>query len=340
MSDLVIGVLEDFLGEAKHHNEDKGQLSFPCPACADEKGRIADDGKAKLGVNYKTGLFNCFVCSNHNNMRGTIPYLIQRFGSKSNLDDYYLLKPDGYGGDIEDIVLTEPDVEMPVGYTPLTEDYNKAYKYKDALDYLLKRGVTHQMIKEYKIGFTTKGEYAYRIILPSFNIDNKLNYFVARAFYDNTPYKYLNPDADKMAIIFNEHKVNWDSTIYLVEGAFDHIVVPNSIPVLGKVLSDKLIDNILHKSNGFVVILLDPDALFNAKRAYLQLNVGKLKGRVKIVFATAKVNTKTGKTEFDDVSDKNQNEGTKGVLKLLKSARRLSDRELYQLSLDKRFEIH
>ena len=78
MSDLIIGVLEDFLGEAKYHNEGKCQLSFPCPACADEKGRISDDGKAKLGVNYKTGLFNCFVCSNHNNMRGTIPYLIKR----------------------------------------------------------------------------------------------------------------------------------------------------------------------------------------------------------------------------------------------------------------------
>jgi DNA primase len=339
MSDLVIGVLEDFLGEAKHHYESKSQLSFACPACADEKGRIGDDGKAKLAVNYKQGVFKCWVCGNHNNMQGTIPFLIKRYGSKSNLDDYFLLKPDDYDGDVDDIVLTEPDVEMPEGYTPLTEEYNKVYKFKDALDYLLKRGVTHQMIKDYKIGFTTKGEYSYRIILPSFNINNKLNYFVGRSFYENSAYKYLNPDADKMAMIFNEHMVNWDSTIYLVEGAFDHIVVPNSIPVLGKVLSDKLIDNILYKANGFVVILMDPDASNDAKRAYLQLNTGRLKGRVKIIFIQGRTDIKTGKFVYDDVSETNQNEGPKGVLKLLKLARRLSDRELYQLSLDKRFEI-
>ena len=161
MSDLVIGVLEDFLGEAKHHYESKSQLSFACPACADEKGRIGDDGKAKLAVNYKQGVFKCWVCGNHNNMQGTIPFLIKRYGSKSNLDDYFLLKPDDYDGDVDDIVLTEPDVEMPEGYTPLTEEYNKVYKFKYALDYLLKRGVTHQMVKDYKFSAQSRRPLLY-----------------------------------------------------------------------------------------------------------------------------------------------------------------------------------
>jgi hypothetical protein len=44
--------------------------------------------------------------------------------------------------------------------------------------------------------------------------------------------KYINPKAEKQEIIFNIGKLNLDATIYLVEGVTDHIVTPNSIPLL------------------------------------------------------------------------------------------------------------
>ena len=44
MSELVVEILEDFLGNHKKHYQDKGQISFDCPECAMEKGMMGGDG--------------------------------------------------------------------------------------------------------------------------------------------------------------------------------------------------------------------------------------------------------------------------------------------------------
>jgi hypothetical protein len=63
--------------------------------------------------------------------------------------------------------------------------------------------------------------------------------------------KYKNPEAQKEILIFNEYLINWDETIYLVEGAFDSIFIPNAIPMLGKFMSEHLF-SVLYEYNGFV----------------------------------------------------------------------------------------
>ena len=67
--------------------------------------------------------------------------------------------------------------------------------------------------------------------------NGKLNYWTGRDFlgYDKRQ-KYFTPQVERKDIIFNEEKIQWDADVTLVEGPFDHIVVPNSIPLLGKVL--------------------------------------------------------------------------------------------------------
>ncbi len=41
--DVLVELLTDVLGDPKQHYESKGQISFDCPVCAEEKG--LDDGK-------------------------------------------------------------------------------------------------------------------------------------------------------------------------------------------------------------------------------------------------------------------------------------------------------
>ena len=71
MSIILSEVFKRFLVNPNGHNEDSGQVSFDCPACAEDKG-VTGDGKHKLAINYKKGIFKCWVCNYQNNMYGKI----------------------------------------------------------------------------------------------------------------------------------------------------------------------------------------------------------------------------------------------------------------------------
>ena len=115
---------------------------------------------------------------------------------------------------------------------------------KHALKYLKSRGLTKEDILRYNIGYCETGKYRNRIIIPSYDESNELNYFIGRSYLSKTKRKYMNPEAQKEIIIFNEYLVDWTKPIYIVEGAFDSIFIPNSIPLLGKFMSDYLFEKL------------------------------------------------------------------------------------------------
>lgn len=318
MSLLLVDILENFLGEPRKHNEDTGQVAFDCPACSAEKGMPEGDGKGNLEINYERGMFRCWSCHDTNHMHGPVIKLLKKYGTPKILRDYLLIKPD------TDIILAKEhvlvDLELPEGYKRLSDCTEKDYKSVMAKNYLYDRGITDDIINEFDIGYTYRGRFFNRIIIPSYDSNNKLNYFIARWFSkEPTKLKYINPDAKKEEIIFNEGRINLDATIYLVEGATDHIVVPNSIPLLGKYLSEQLLELLHDKALGNIVIVLDDDAYEDAKNLYRQLNFGNLRGRIKIVRPP----------EGYDPSKIFEKLGNRGIVKLLRSARVLADNELY-----------
>jgi hypothetical protein len=95
--------------------------------------------------------------------------------------------------------------------------------------------------------------------------------------------KYKNPEVQKEIIIFNEKLINWNEKIYIVEGAFDSIFIPNSIPMLGKFMSDHLFNKLYDNAKGELTIVLDPDAWNDAEKLYHKINCGKLMNRVNII---------------------------------------------------------
>jgi len=312
MSLLLLDILESFLGECRGHNEETGQSKFDCPACSYEKDMPEGDGKGNLEINYNRSVFNCWACGERNHMYGPVTKLIKKYGNHKILRDYLLIKPDAdtmVGKDTSDIV-----VELPEEYKKLSECNPKDFKYKQAMSYLEKRGITDDIIKEFDIGYATKGKYFNRIIIPSYNSEGKLNYFISRWFSNEyTKLKYLNPYVEKKEIIFNESKINWDATIYLVEGVFDHIVVPNSIPLLGKFMSPILLNKLHEKANAKIIILLDGDATEDAEILYKLLDFGRLYGKIRICIPN----------EIYDPSLIHQKFGRAGIIKLLKSAYKL-----------------
>ena len=97
------------------------------------------------------------------------------------------------------------------------------------------------------------------MIIPSFDSDGYINYFVARSFTEDW-YRYKNPPASK-DIVFNELYVDWTKDIILTEGVFDAIRAGNAIPLLGSSLSErsKLFQKIV-ASGVDMYVALDTDA--------------------------------------------------------------------------------
>jgi DNA primase len=279
----VFEILEDIFGDYKNHNDYRCQVSFDCPVCSyDIKNLEKGDGKGNLEVNYRYGVYKCWVCAETHETHGSIYKLIKKYGTPKQLKKYELLRPD----DTEDSTKrVYKQVRLPKEFIPF-KDASMGLKltpqYKQALAYIKKRNITDLMLQIYNIGFCYNGLYENRIIIPSYYEEKRLNYFVARSYLSKTKLKYKNPEAQKEIIIFNEHLINWDETIYIVEGAFDSIFIPNAIPMLGKFMSEHLFKK-LYENAKKIVIVLDPDAWDDAERLYHRINCGKLMGKVWIV---------------------------------------------------------
>ena len=312
MSELVVEILEDFLGRPHKHYKDKSQISFDCPVCSDIKGLDCGDGKGNLEVNYHHHVYKCWACSETYGTHGTINKLVRKYGNRNHFKQYQLVIPDSKKHIVKPNEVTING--LPKEFTPLILERG-SFDYKEALKYLSKRNIRKELIEKYNLGYAVTGDYKGRIIFPSYGCDGEINYFLGRSYSKFTKLKYKNPEVSKMDIIFNEGKINWDSNIYLVEGVFDHITIPNSIPMLGKVLNDMLFKRLVDDATAKVIIVLDADAEKDAINMYKKLDSTKLNGRVLMVYMPKKF----------DLSDVYQKLGSKGVVKLLSTAKRIKE---------------
>lgn len=301
----LYNILTVFLGEAKNgFDENAFQYQFPCPKCVERDGWM-EARKFNLEVNLQKQLFRCWKCDSvDEHMSGTIVKLIRMYGNEKLLQEYkdiirtirdselYKLNFSSNDFNIDTSIIEKEDLKFPPSFRPFKEG---KYYNKGAMRYLNERGIGWDIINRYGIGFTEKEnddkwrKSSYRIIIPSYNEYDELNYWVGRDYLPKkegfTRVKYDNPDAKKKEIIFNENKVQWDADITLVEGPFDHIVVPNSIPLLGKALNKeyKLYWDLITKANANVNIFLDADAFSTVKEIYKFLNHGNLYGKVRYI---------------------------------------------------------
>ena len=274
-NEVVIELLTEILGDSKMHYDSKGQISFDCPVCAAEKG-LDGDGKGNLEVNYFRGVYKCWACSETHGTQGPLGKLIELFGTKNQRKIYDLIRPQEEG------TREKPKIRLrlPEGYTKFKDSNIRFIPHREAITYLYSRGITDEMIEKYDIGYTVKGEYAYRVIIPSYDLEDNLNYFVSRAWVPNKM-KYKNPSVPKDEIIFNESRINWEENVYLCEGVFDAFFLPNPIPMLGKMLSNNLFEKLYDRAKGEIHICLDGDAWDNSLRLYHNLNGGKFYNKVK-----------------------------------------------------------
>ena len=246
----VINILNDVLGAGTSMKNDE-QAHF-CPFCHHHK--------KKLQVNIKTQYWHCWVCDAKGRK-------IQRLLKRLNVDSrkqkkLYEIYGDDYIVYNKDTVDEKVELRLPSEFKSLLKipDGKINPVYRKALKYAKDRGITKEDITKYNIGYCDGGMYSNRIIIPSYDLDNRLNYFIARSVHPEEKFKYKNPPVSKNVIMF-ENQINWNEPITLVEGVFDAMAVKrNSIPILGKFVPNKLNEAIFKNEVKSINILLDEDA--------------------------------------------------------------------------------
>tara|TARA_R110002020_G_scaffold135370_1_gene302279 strand:+ start:1258 stop:2190 length:933 start_codon:yes stop_codon:yes gene_type:complete len=250
MDTRKLRILKDILG---NYYSSGDEYLFYCPKC--------NHHKKKLSVNLKIDKFKCWICEYSSN---TIHRLVKRYGVHDHRKEWENLT-----GKIDltefDFLLEEEEAEqfqrlkLPEEFASLANK-NRSLVSLPARKYLKDRGIADEDILRWKIGYCCSGEYDNRVIIPSFDDEGYINYFVART-YNGSWKKYKNPTTSK-DIIFNDLYIDWQKDLSLVEGVFDAIVAgTNSIPILGSTLKEnsKLFKTIA-KNKTPVYIALDPDA--------------------------------------------------------------------------------
>ena len=211
--------------------------------------------KPKLQINISTGKWHCWV----SNVGGrNLFQLLKKVGAtKEQFSELSEL--------VDDIPKYKPtddkieSVQLPKEYKPLWNGEDSIVK-RHALSYLYKRGITDEDILKYDIGYCDSGLYSNRIIIPSYDSDGKLNFFVGRDFY-NGKMKYRNSTTSKDIIGFDLF-INWDEPIILCEGVFDAMAFKrNAIPLFGKTVMNKLKKKIIESRVKTIYLGLDGDAI-------------------------------------------------------------------------------
>lgn len=267
--EVILELVEEVLGEPKKSHDSTYQYSYNCIEC--DEGR----GKGNLEVSLEKHVFHCWACG----VSGPLGKLFDDYGNKKLKKTYLLIRP-------EELKVEEKKknkLKLPQGFIYFNETSKVFPPHREAVNYLKSRGITEEICERYKIGLTTTGEYQGRIIIPSYDSNNTLNYFIARSWNPRARMKYKNPPCEKDLIIFNEHLIDWNKDIFLCEGAFDSIFLPNSIPMLGKFMSDLLFSTLYEKAKGNITICLDSDAWANSLKLYHMLNGGVLYNRIKLI---------------------------------------------------------
>jgi len=262
----LISLLSQILGDYKEFG--KGEVYFTCPFCHNHKRKFA--------VNIVKNAFHCWHCGAKG--RSLITLFKRLDVSPSQLKELRsLLSDDQINNYIEEE--TNTDLYLPPGFKPLWVP-NKSIHYVNAIKYLKNRGITGYDIIRYQMGYTMDGPYASRIIIPSYDCNNKLNYFLARSFYESG-LKYKNPPVSKNVIVF-ENQINWKMPLVLCEGVFDAIAIRrNAVPLLGKFVPRKLLKMMIKNQVKEVFVALDDDAITEARE--IEQNLSQYGIDVKLV---------------------------------------------------------
>jgi DNA primase len=264
-SKFSLGLLEVLFGEGKGSKAGIN-YAFHCPFC--------NHHKPKLVINLETGQFNCWTCSPATKGTTIFPLLKKVGASEDQVEEFknYYNDTRSTRSESEDL----KTVSLPKEFRPLLPT-DTALEARHARAYVTRRGLTPQDIRKYNIGYCATGRYRNRVIVPSYDSEGQINYFIARSVDEHSSYKIDTPTCNKNELIGFEYFINWEVPVILCEGVFDAIAIKrNAIPLFGKTIPKALMMKLSESAVKTVYLALDTDAITSAlEHSQRLLDLGK-----------------------------------------------------------------
>jgi len=155
-------------------------------------------------------------------------------------------------------------VVLPNGFKFFIQDFNLSDPdVRDVFTYAKNRGINKHKLHILRAGYSVSNDLRRYLILPSYDKNGDLNFYVSRNIDADThnSFKYKNANVSKKTIIFNEINIDWNLPLTIVEGPLDLLKTnDNATCILGSALNEdmKLFQEIV-KNKTKVNLALDSD---------------------------------------------------------------------------------
>lgn len=207
---------DEILSEVKHKQIKNDMWSCRCPICGDSK---KDKTKMRGLFIQKTltdFFYMCHNCSVRTNLRG---FIKQAFPQKLHNYNLSLLSTEDRTKEyrkVEPLIKENKDNYLGINCSNLDEEHL-------AISYLKSRKLLH-----------LKHIFYYKedsIVIPFYSKDKKIIGYQQRFFLDHK-FRYKSTKLDtEHPFIFGLDRIDYNKTIYVVEGAFDSLFIENCIAV-------------------------------------------------------------------------------------------------------------
>lgn len=229
------------------------KVHINCPFCP-SRGKPADN-KMRLCVHAKEGWGKCLHCDW--TRRTAVNAVLKQLGITTSVSGFER---------------SQAEQEHVTIYLP--EDFSGLWENgldDQALDYVLKRGITKEQIKRHRIGVSYSGTYAYRVIFPVYVGDN-LQCINARDFTGRKKPKYLLSKGEKCLAYFEPE----EPACVLSEGSIKALRIEQAVAtdtcsaaLLGHDLTDKQLKQIQDSQCKSVILWPDTDLV--GRRGFIKI---------------------------------------------------------------------
>ena len=241
-----------------------GLYNFSCPHCGDSR---KNKRKARGYIYNKKGtyLYTCHNCNYYCTFANLLKTFDEKLYKEYIFEKFKEAKFTGvFKGDIkkkEDIQIKPESVDVlnsiatkitKLDHNHIARQYLEERMIPDIwfyrLFYIDDFSKISQIFEKYKNTQLPKDE---RILIPLIDRNNQLFGVMARSLDKNAKLRYVTLKTNNNPTIFNMNNVNLDKTVYVLEGAFDSMFIPNAIAVASSNL--RAVSDVLDKDKCILI---------------------------------------------------------------------------------------